>query len=98
MTNITPQTVKHWLAAGLPTARAVQAVAGSWVRGSFPSGHTFRATYVTEALAPRSPVVRWLVPLAVAAAVVATGGHWPWDTVGGWLLAQTLNPRARRRA
>jgi undecaprenyl-diphosphatase len=64
--------------------------------GSYPSGHALGSMAGTAALAVlawRTPL-RWPVLIAgpaylliVAAAVVADGGHWPTDVLGGWLLA-----------
>ncbi len=59
--------------------------------GTFPSGHVFRLTFTVGVLAGR-PGRRWWWVAGIAAvvtgiAVVSTGGHWLWDTVGGALLA-----------
>ena len=88
-TNIEPSAVMAvvgpWLGARRPTASA------SFLRGSFPSGHVLRLTFAIGVwLGPG----RWGWTTALAAvaavAVVATGGHWFWDTLGGWSLAQAL--------
>lgn len=59
---------------------------GDLLRGSFPSGHLFRLTFTAGALVRRWV---WVLPLTAlaAVAVVATGGHWVWDALGGFVLA-----------
>lgn len=56
--------------------------------GSFPSGHVARLTFLAGCVVPR-PCTGWLVGVAAlaAVAVVATGGHWVWDTLGALTLA-----------
>ncbi|HET7560572.1 MAG TPA: phosphatase PAP2 family protein, partial [Limnochordia bacterium] len=56
--------------------------------GSFPSGHVARITYVSAFVLARADR-RLLTAIGFAAglAVVATGGHWLWDAVGGFVLA-----------
>lgn len=87
--NPSPGRVLSWL-----RHRGALAAAGGLVhslRGSFPSGHTFRITLAVSACQRRP---RWWVAAVIAAAtglaVSATGGHWAWDAVGGWLLASAL--------
>lgn len=64
--------------------------------GAFPSGHAMvTAAIVCTALAlARSPTVRGLLAVGGAAfmigvgvSIIADGGHWPSDVLGGWLLA-----------
>lgn len=57
--------------------------------GSFPSGHVFRLTFTAGAwTVGRRPVWIAAVGIVAAVAVTATGGHWVWDTVGGFALAR----------
>ncbi|MDI3316135.1 MAG: phosphatase PAP2 family protein [Bacillota bacterium] len=66
-------------------------------RGTFPSGHVARITFAGWLLASgggRRPgrgdrAAAWLAFLG-ALAVVATGGHWLWDALGGALLGWSL--------
>ncbi|MBE3556114.1 MAG: phosphatase PAP2 family protein [Firmicutes bacterium] len=63
---------------------------GSFLIGSFPSGHVFRTTFMAGLLLPQR-LGRVLVPVigaATAFATIATGGHWLWDGIGGFCLAQ----------
>ncbi len=88
-TNIDPQQVMHWVA--LVMGRTSLASGPSHLlKGTFPSGHLFRLSYVTI-IALQGIKQKWWVTagvLVAAFAVVATGGHWFWDTVGGYALAQ----------
>lgn len=88
-TNIEPQQVMHW--ATLVMGRTSIATGQSHLlNGTFPSGHLFRLSYVMIVAVQRIRQ-KWWVPAGVliaAFAVVATGGHWVWDTVGGYALAQ----------
>lgn len=83
--NLTPQELLALFPHRLTAAYSPLAHA---LRGSFPSGHVFRLSYAVGALAPRRRSLRWGVALLAALAVTATGGHWAWDAVGGWLLAE----------
>ncbi|PSR36848.1 MAG: hypothetical protein C7B44_06860 [Sulfobacillus thermosulfidooxidans] len=93
-TNIEPATVVAWLGALVPT-HGLHHAARSFLRGSFPSGHVFRITYA-YGLFLRNWTYGILILIA-AFAVVATGGHWPWDTVGGALLGMTSRLVARSK-
>lgn len=84
-TNITPELIRHWLGGGGPAGTPI---VHHWFVGSYPSGHTFRGTYTLGVLWPRRPAVRRLGALVIGFAVLATGGHWAIDAVGGWLLAE----------
>ncbi|MCL5116919.1 MAG: phosphatase PAP2 family protein [Firmicutes bacterium] len=86
-TNLTPQLALHWIGAivKLPShAGAHHAL----FRGSFPSGHVFRITYATGALLKSRRQWTWAIAAAAGFLVVATGGHWAGDVVGGFLLAR----------
>ncbi|MCL6563911.1 MAG: phosphatase PAP2 family protein [Firmicutes bacterium] len=92
--NLTPQALLALLPHRLTVSSSPLAHA---LRGSFPSGHVFRLTCAVGALAPRRRSLRWGVALAAALAVTATGGHWAWDALGGWLLAelaQAVSPQS----
>ena len=88
-TNIEPQQVMHWFAVVMgPSSLATGP--SHLLNGTFPSGHLFRLSYVMI-VAVRGIKQKWLVAaggLIAAFAVVATGGHWVWDAVGGYALAQ----------
>jgi hypothetical protein len=85
--NLTPQELLALLPHRLTAAYAPLRHA---LRGSFPSGHVFRLSYATAVFVPRRRALRWGVAFLAALAVTATGGHWAWDAVGGWLLAESL--------
>ncbi len=87
-TNPTPAEVNHLLGI---IFGGTHPAAGhhEFFRGSYFSGHVFRITFVTAAMANAR---RWIVPLVALVAgvcVVATGGHWLWDVVGAFLLTET---------
>lgn len=90
-TNITPGEILRPLSLilGSPTGGASHF---SLLRGTFPSGHLFRITYTLLALAGRRrPSISVALAAAVASlCVVATGGHWIWDAVGGVALATCM--------
>ncbi len=90
-TNIEPQQVVHWLSLILG-ANHQSSHHLTLLRGTFPSGHLFRLTFVLSTLITAG---RWqwtVVALAAVAtaAVVATGGHWIWDAAGGYCLSQLM--------
>lgn len=100
--NIDAHEAAGWLAAttawltGRPLPPQVTTtVVGP--RGTFPSGHVARLTFLAGYLfkAPRTP---WLLAVAGLAglAVVATGGHWLWDALGGLVLALAWLRLAKR--
>lgn len=65
--------------------------------GTFPSGHVFRSTFVAGLLNTRGGLaISLAVAIPVAIATIATGGHWFWDTVGGFLLAEAMLAGIRR--
>lgn len=84
--NIGPSAagaVLHHLLPGAPASTAA-----SFLRGSYPSGHTFRTSYTAGALlGPRRRP--WVAGVAALTAfcVIATGGHFLGDAIGGFLLA-----------
>ncbi len=84
-TNVEPSTVFAWLRQLNPSAGVGHHLASHLLRGSFPSGHVFRITYAYGLFLSS----KWRVVIAGVAAfcVVATGGHWIWDAVGGYVLA-----------
>lgn len=84
-TNIEPSTVFAWLRQLNPSTAGVHHLSSHLLRGSFPSGHVFRITYAYGLFLSS----KWRLVIAGVAAfcVVATGGHWMWDALGGFLLA-----------
>lgn len=86
--NVDPGTLLAFLHSGYGRA----APAGlAFFHGTFPSGHVFRLVYTAGiVLGPRRSAWLWPVAAVSAFAVVATGGHWVWDTVGGLALARGL--------
>lgn len=87
LTNVEPSTVLYLVKPILGTTTG--GTGSGFLRGSFPSGHVLRLTYAVGAtLPPRYWNALVAVALVAALAVVATGGHWLWDTVGGFLLAR----------
>ncbi len=90
-TNITPSQVLHLisLVAGHGTSGSSHF---KLLQGSFPSGHLFRLTYallvLTETRKPGALVA--VIDGLASFCVVATGGHWIWDTVGGIVLATLM--------
>lgn len=93
-TNIEPSTVFAWLALW-SHAPVVRHASVGFLRGTFPSGHVFRITYAYGLLLKN---FGFAALVAVAAfAVVATGGHWPWDAVGGFLLGAAGLAAAQKR-
>ncbi len=87
--NIGPSTIGQWI-HGLHPATS-RHIASHFLHGSYPSGHTFRISYVAGTLlSPRHR--RWTAVIAalVAVMVTATGGHWIGDAIGGYALAMGL--------
>ncbi len=82
-TNIEPSAVFSAIGS-LTHSPAVHHASTTFLRGSFPSGHVFRITFAYGLIL--ADVWRIALVVLAAFAVVATGGHWPWDTVGGFLL------------
>ncbi len=84
--DIGPAAVGHALHKILPALSPTSTSA--FLRGSYPSGHTYRLSYVAGIALGRC---RWpwmaLWAAAVAFCVTATGGHWLGDAVGGFALA-----------
>ena len=98
--NISPSTAMSWVDWVLGRS-ALASSTHHFLRGSFPSGHTFRITFTLGAI---TGAKRWAIlggaGLVTAVLVVATGGHWILDAAGGFALAFTgltfLQPRSRR--
>ncbi len=84
-TNIEPSTVVGWIRQIHSGPASVRLVSSHLFNGSFPSGHVFRITYAYGLFL--SPKFRIIAATIAAISVVATGGHWIWDAVGGYLLA-----------
>lgn len=68
----------------------------TFFHGSFFSGHVFRLTFTVGMLFRGRPWVLWVTALAAGVLVVATGGHWAWDVVGGYCVARTTLAVAQR--
>lgn len=86
-TNISPGDVHRWL-AHLTGTRAYSSLGHhAFFVGSFPSGHVYRITYTLSLWTKK---FSFILAVAVAAGilVVATGGHWAFDVVGGFFLAR----------
>ncbi len=90
-TNISPQQIVQliYLVLGHP-AKGVSHF--RLLQGSFPSGHLFRITYALLVITGRGqPNVKIALAATLATfCVVATGGHWIWDAVGGVALATLI--------
>ncbi len=88
--NPSPQ----WVITAIKQRLGMVAATGSgaqFFRGSFFSGHVFRLTYLTGALAGIGrPGLLVLVGLVAGILVVALGGHWALDALGGFCLARAL--------
>lgn len=87
-TNISPGQVLHLFS--LVMGHGTTGVSHfKLLQGSFPSGHLFRLTYTLLVLTQNSKpgVVVAVADVLASICVVATGGHWVWDAVGGILLA-----------
>ncbi len=69
--------------------RRTSTATGGFFHSSFFSGHVFRLTFTVSMLVPGRRWVPWIVALAAGILVVATGGHWAWDVVGGFLAARS---------
>lgn len=87
-TNIEPGQVLHVFSLVLGH-RTTGVSHFKLLQGSFPSGHLFRLTYtllvLTQRIKPGLLVA--IVDGLASFCVVATGGHWMWDAVGGIVLA-----------
>lgn len=84
--NVGPSAVGMLLHHIMPSV--ARSAPGRFIRGSYPSGHTFRLSYTAGiGLGPRRR--RWVVAVALATGfgVIATGGHFLGDAVGGFSLA-----------
>jgi membrane-associated phospholipid phosphatase len=86
---VTPQLALRWLsrlgghAARVGAGRAI-------FHGSFPSGHVYRLTYALGLWFQRWPAATWVVAALAGLLVVATGGHWAIDVIGGFALARLM--------
>ncbi len=91
VTNIDPQQILHLLSLIVGRSRTGPSHF-RLLQGSFPSGHLFRITYtLLVLLGRRRPGIGVIVAAAAASfCVVATGGHWIWDAVGGVILATLM--------
>ncbi len=92
-TNVEPSTVLAWIRDIHGGPAATHFSSSDLFRGSFPSGHVFRITYAYGLFLAS----QWRLMTAAVACVcvVATGGHWIWDAVGGYLLASLCLEGAR---
>ena len=84
-TNIEPSTIFGWIRDFNHSPSVSHLSSSRLLRGSFPSGHVFRITYAYGLF--MSFQWRLLVAGLAALCVVATGAHWIWDAVGGYVLA-----------
>lgn len=87
-TNLTPSDALRWM-HGLFHVTASTGPHKALFRGTFPSGHVFRITYATGSWL-RNRQWTWPIALVAGFLVVATGGHWAIDAVGGFLLARAM--------
>ena len=89
--NPSPSRMITALKSSLGEALSGQGGALGFFRGSFFSGHVFRLTYLTGVLggAERHRLLG-LIGLAAGILVVALGGHWALDALGGFCLARML--------
>ena len=63
----------------------------SFFRGSFFSGHVFRLTFLTGVVGGAGrPWLMGIIGLIAGILVVALGGHWALDAIGGFCLARAL--------
>lgn len=86
-TNIEPSTLSALVNRGAHTGSIVGF--HPFFYGSFPSGHVFRVTYTVGFLLDgRRNWLLWSMAALATFSVVATGGHWIWDTLGGFALAR----------
>lgn len=87
--NIGPSQLGAWIHQLHPSTSGK--VASSFLRGSYPSGHTFRLTYVAGIwISPRHRPWVGVVAALTAFMVTATGGHWFGDAIGGYALAMMV--------
>jgi len=63
--------------------------------GSFPSGHTARATFLAGTALRRAPLLAGGLVLAMMAALVYLGDHWTSDVAGGLCLGWACVEAAR---
>lgn len=98
-TNITPSSL-IWVSQQIFHQTSATPAASVLLRGSFPSGHVFRLTYTAGVLWPHKPARILMLALGASFAVTALGGHWLFDSIGGFLLARAamafLNPQKKK--
>nr|WP_275107234.1 phosphatase PAP2 family protein [Sulfobacillus harzensis] len=90
LTNITPTDAMTWVEALIPLHGQASQVHQALFRGSFPSGHVYRITFVSGVWLHRWRRWTWGLAFVAGILVVSTGGHWALDAVGGFLLARAL--------
>ncbi|MCY0877661.1 MAG: phosphatase PAP2 family protein [Firmicutes bacterium] len=88
-TNVTPQRVLAWVGRLRGTAAPV-GTASHILHGSFPSGHVYRLTLAVGLWCNARPAATWMTGILAGLMVVATGGHWAVDVMGGFALARLM--------